>query len=99
MALVRNSNSISHSSFGLKVPKYLEATPGPLDYNVPRCKPDAKTDPSFTMRCKIVDFHHEDSNPGPDKYYPILPASEKVPSLKGMHKDTKVSKTPGPAVF
>ncbi|KAJ8326866.1 hypothetical protein O5D80_004300 [Batrachochytrium dendrobatidis] len=87
-------------SFGLKSFTIEDSTPGPLDYSIPSCPPDAVKGPSFTMRRRLDDLSlQKDTKPGPNEYYPKLPASEKMASLKGMHKETKSLKTPGPANY
>eukprot|EP00842_Homolaphlyctis_polyrhiza_P004056 jgi/Hompol1/4651/HPOL_003804-RA len=85
-------------SFGLKLPVFVivayssaaDSTPGPLDYNIPANPPDASQGPSFTMRRRLDEsFRTKDTKPGPNAYNPKLPASEKMASLKGMHKENK----------
>ncbi|KAL2913746.1 hypothetical protein HK105_206762 [Polyrhizophydium stewartii] len=87
-------------SFGLKPLLIDDPTPGPHDYDVPTDPPDAPCGPSFTMRRRLDEsFRNKDTKPGPNQYYPKIPASEKMASLKGMHKENKSLKTPGPANY
>ncbi|KAI8913439.1 hypothetical protein EDD86DRAFT_273915, partial [Gorgonomyces haynaldii] len=85
-------------SFGHKPKTKEESSPGPLDYQVPPTRPDFPKGPSFTMGHRIQEIQH-DKYPGPDRYYPQIISSEKTASLKGIHKENKQSKTPGPANY
>ncbi|KAI8893878.1 hypothetical protein BC833DRAFT_606984 [Globomyces pollinis-pini] len=87
-------------SFGLRPLAIEDVNPGPLDYNVPSVLPDAPRGPAFTMK-KQYESPYDKPNcyPGPDVYYPKLGSSEKAASLKGMHKQTKLMLTPGPANY
>ena len=50
------------------------------------------------MRRRLQEaFRNKDVKPSPNQYNPRLPWSEKMASLKGMHKESKSLKTPGPA--
>ncbi|KAI8930130.1 hypothetical protein BC831DRAFT_395486 [Entophlyctis helioformis] len=96
-------------SFGLKPFVYDDPTPGPHDYSVPVRPPDAAEGPSFTMRRRLdesfrnkgraIQHVHSNTKPGPNQYYPKMQPSEKAASLKGMHKENKSLKTPGPANY
>jgi hypothetical protein len=87
-------------SFGTKRIEIEEATPGPLDYNVPSIRLDAPKGPAFSMRQKFDEpFHKPNNVPGPDSYYPKAIVTEKMASLKGMPKEPKMATTPGPANY
>jgi hypothetical protein len=58
------------------------------------------------MRQRLVGIAEQSNMPGPDKYeflikryYPIIQSSEKSTTIKGMHKDFKRGKTPGPVIW
>ncbi|KAJ1339942.1 hypothetical protein BSLG_005477 [Batrachochytrium salamandrivorans] len=87
-------------SFGLKKLQIDESTPGPLDYHIQNGSATVAKGPSFTMRRRLDDYSlNKDIKPGPNEYHPKLAPSKKMASLKGMPKEIKSLKTPGPANY
>ncbi|KAJ1339852.1 hypothetical protein BSLG_005513 [Batrachochytrium salamandrivorans] len=102
-----------HWSFGYKLEDAKdESTPGPLDYHIQNGSATVAKGPSFTMRRRLDDYSlnkrlvlnfqfvlFADIKPGPNEYHPKLAPSKKMASLKGMPKEIKSLKTPGPANY
>ncbi|KAI8801081.1 hypothetical protein BJ742DRAFT_838689 [Cladochytrium replicatum] len=90
-------------SFRLKPVSIEDPNPGPMDYDSPWVLPSAKSAPAYTMRPfvgeKVFSDSEAASRPAPNKYYPELGWSEIAASLKGWFKESKSTKTPGPANY